>query len=256
MQFIRKRVLAGEMAIGTFLNLGSSVSAEIAARAGFDWVLIDMEHGLGDQESLVPQLQAVGNAAVAPMVRIAWNEPPRFKRVLDAGAVGVMVPYINTADEARRAVAAMRFPPQGMRGVARSTRATAFGQNVENYLAQANDELLTVLQIETEEAVNNAAAIAAVDGADVLFVGPADLSSNLGVSMKFDHPRFRDAIARTVAATHAARKIAGILLATPQQVPQAVSDGFTFIGLGTEATMMAGEFRKLVSAFDGVRPRR
>jgi len=252
MQFIRKRALSGEMLSGTFLNLGSSVSAEIGARSGFDWVLIDLEHGMGDHESFVHQLQAIGNGTSAPLVRIAWNEAPRFKRVLDAGAVGVMVPYINTADEARRAVAAMRFPPQGGRGVARSTRATAFGQNVEKYLTQANDELLTILQIETEEAVDNAAAIAAVDGADVLFIGPADLSTNLGVSMKFDHPRFRESLARTVKACREAGKVAGILLASPAQIPQAVADGFTFIGVGTEATMMAGEFRKLASAFDGV----
>lgn len=256
MQFIRKKALAGEMLTGTFLNLGSAVSAEIAAKSGFDWVLIDMEHGAGDQESCVHQLQAAGNGTAAPLVRIAWNEPPRFKRVLDAGAVGVMVPYVNTADEARRAVAAMRFPPQGSRGVARSTRATGFGQNVEAYLAQANEELLTILQIETEEAVNNAAAIAAVDGADVLFVGPADLSSNMGVSMKFDHPRFREAIARTVAACRSARKAPGILLGSAAQLPQAVEDGFTFIGVGTEATMMTAEFKKLVSVFEGVRTKR
>lgn len=256
MQFIRKKALAGEILTGTFLNLGSAVSAEIAAKSGFDWVLIDMEHGAGDQESCVHQLQAIGNGPAAPLVRIAWNEPPRFKRALDAGAVGVMVPYVNTAEEARRAVAAMRFPPQGSRGVARSTRATDFGQNVEKYLAQANENVLTILQIETGEAVNNAADIAAVDGADVLFVGPADLSSNLGVSMKFDHPRFRDAIALTVEGCRSARKAPGILLASAAQIPRAIEDGFTFVGVGTEATMMTAEFKKLVSAFDSVRPPR
>jgi len=117
MKYLRQRALSGEVLAGTWLNLGSSLTAEIAGRAGFDWILIDMEHGAGDQESLVHQVQALDTTPAAGIVRIAWNEAPRFKRVLDLGASGVTVPYINTVEEARQAAAAMRYPPHGVRSV-------------------------------------------------------------------------------------------------------------------------------------------
>src|SRR5579864_7331980 len=155
MKYLKQRALSGEVLAGTWLNLGSSLTAEIAGRAGFDWVLIDMEHGAGDQHSLVHQLQAIDTTKAAGIVRIAWNEAPRFKRVLDQGASGIMVPYVSTAEQAKLAVAAMRYPPQGIRGVARSNRAAGFGQDFATYFAEANDNLLTIVQIETSEAVAN-----------------------------------------------------------------------------------------------------
>ena len=171
MRYLRERVLAGELLAGTFCNLGSHITTEIAGNAGFDWLLLDLEHGAGDQSELVHQLQAAAAADTPAIVRIAWNEPWRFKRVLDTGAAGVMVPWVSTVEEAQAATTAMRYFPDGVRGAATLIRANGFGRDRDEYLQSANDNLLTVVQIETRQAVENGAAIAAVEGVDVLFGG-------------------------------------------------------------------------------------
>jgi 4-hydroxy-2-oxoheptanedioate aldolase len=190
MQFIRKQVLAGELMLGIGANLGSSLTVEMIGAAGFDWIWIDCEHGTGDYSELIPQMQAAGIYNTPAIVRIAWNEVPRFKRVLDLGAAGIMVPYVTSAREAEQAASAMRYPPQGIRGVAKFNRACGFGQNFDAYFKQANDNLLTVVQIETKEAVDRAEDIAAVDGVDVLFIGPLDLSVNMNMADTYEHPDF------------------------------------------------------------------
>lgn len=250
MQFIRERVLNGEIMAGTWCNLGSSITVEIAARAGFDWVLIDLEHGAGDLAVLPMQLQAASTGTTAPIVRIAWNEAPRFKRVLDMGAAGVMVPYVSTAEEAQAAASYMRYPPRGVRGVAKLNRATDFGFGFEEYFQNANEGLLTVVQIETQDAVKNIDDIAAVDGADVLFVGPLDLSTNLGVQQQYDHPDFREAVTRVVSAAKNHGKAAGILLLDPSQVEVAAEDGFTFLAHGSDSGMVAKGMRTVLSMFN------
>jgi 4-hydroxy-2-oxoheptanedioate aldolase len=250
MNWIRQRVLNHEIVTGTWLNLGSCMTAEIAAQAGFDWVVIDLEHGAGDHESGLHQLQAVSGTPTCPIVRIAWNEAPRFKRVLDLGAAGVVVPYVTTVEEARAAVAAMRYPPQGIRGAASIHRAARFGRDWAEYMATANDNLLTVLQIESEPALKAADGIAAVDGVDVLFVGPLDLSINLGIPQQFDDPRFRAALATVGEAARKHGKAAGILLGRPEQIEQTVADGFTFIGLGSDGGVLAEGMRGLAEAFE------
>ncbi|MDB4881896.1 MAG: 2-dehydro-3-deoxyglucarate aldolase [Gemmatimonadetes bacterium] len=189
----RARVLAREFLTGFWLNLGSPLTAEMAGLAGFDWVLLDHEHGAGSDVTIMHQLQAVSATPATCLVRIAANEAPRFKRVLDAGAHGVMVPYVSTPDEARAAVSAMRYPPRGVRGVAKLTRASSFGARFDEYFARAHEWLVTLAQIETAEAVANAPAIAAVDGVDVLFVGPMDLTTSLGIPGQYGDERFHDA---------------------------------------------------------------
>ncbi len=249
MRSIRERVLRGELLSGTWLNLGSSITAEIAGLAGFDWVVLDLEHGAGDHDSLLHQMQAVSATPAAPIVRVAWNEAPRFKRVLDLGCAGVVVPYVTTPAEAEQAVAAMRYPPQGIRGAATMTRATAFGKEADQYLATANDKLLTVVQIETESTLDHVDEIAAVEGVDVLFIGPLDLSINLGIPQQLDHPRFRAAVAKVNQAARRAHKAAGILLFSPDQLAQTIADGFTFIGLSSDGTVLADGMRALAAAF-------
>jgi 4-hydroxy-2-oxoheptanedioate aldolase len=221
----------------------------MAGQAGFDWVLVDLEHGAGHQESLLHQLQALDATPAAGIVRIAWNEAPRFKRALDLGPSGIMVPYVNTAAEARQAAAAMRYPPQGVRGVARSNRAAGFGQEFDAYFAQANANLLTIVQIETAEAVENAEEIATVEGVDVLFIGPLDLSVSLGIPQQLTHPDFRTAVMRVIAASRQAGKAAGILLPTPEQIAPAVADGFTFIAVGSDGGLVASGMRNIAMAF-------
>ena len=243
MNLIRERALSGELLAGAFLNLGSSLTVEMAGRAGLDFVLIDMEHGGGDQESLVPQLQAASATDASPLVRIAWNEPWRFKRVLDAGAMGVMIPWVNNAEEARAAAASMRYFPDGVRGAALSPRATGFGFDFEEYFSKANDNLTTVVQIETKEAVAAAADIAAVDGVDVLFVGPFDLSISMGMMNRFEEPAFKDALDQVATAAKGAGKAAGILLQKPAQIADVVERGYTFIALGSDGGLVANGMR-------------
>lgn len=249
MKYLRKRALAGEILAGAWLNLGSSLTAEMAGQAGFDWVLIDQEHGAGGEESLLHQLQALEASSAVPIVRIAWNEAWRFKRALDFGPGGIMIPYVNTAEEARQAVAAMRYPPQGVRGAARFQRASGFGHDFETYFTEANENLLTIVQIETAEAVRNVEEIAAVEGVDVLFVGPLDLSISMGIRQQLTHPDFRAAIARVVQAGKNAGKATGTLIPTSDKLAATVEDGFTFIAVGSDGSLVATGMREIMGAF-------
>lgn len=253
MRFIRERALNGELMFGVGANLASSMTVELIGRAGFDWTWIDLEHGVGDHSEYVHQVQAAAIHDAAPVVRIAWNEAPRFKRVLDQGAAGIMVPYVNTAEEARAAAAAMRYPPDGVRGVAMSNRACGFGPGFKDYFAKANDNLLTVAQIETGEAVENAADIAAVEGIDVLFVGPLDLSVSLGVPMEFNHPDCVAARAKVAAACRKHGKAAGILIPNLDWLSDWVSEGYTFFVVGSDGGLVAKGLSDIKARCDAIR---
>lgn len=230
----KKRVLAREWLTGTFINLGSPVVTEIAASSGLDWILIDHEHGSGGEDTLFNQLRATGGGTAAPIVRIPANDGWRFKRVLDAGAHGVMVPLVNTADEARAAAKAMHYPPRGVRGIAKFHRGAGYGVHFDEYFAHAHERLLLVAQIETPAAIANIEEIAAVDGVDVLFVGPTDLTYNMGVPDQFEHPDYIAAQKRVVAAAKANGKAAGILVLNGALVGACHELGFTFMALGSD----------------------
>jgi 4-hydroxy-2-oxoheptanedioate aldolase len=230
----RARALAGDWLTGTFINLGSPVTTEIAGNAGYDWLLIDHEHGPGGEETLLHQLQAASATPAVPIVRIAANETPRFKRVLDIGAHGVMVPYVSTEAEAKAAVAAIRYPPRGIRGIAKFNRGAGFSADFEEYYLHAHEWLVLAAQVETAEAVANAAALAAVDGVDVLFVGPTDLSYNMGIRDQLESPAFIDALKRVVAGAKGAGKASGILVHNPSLVALCRDLGFTFVALGSD----------------------
>jgi 2-keto-3-deoxy-L-rhamnonate aldolase RhmA len=238
-KFIRDRVLRGDVMFGIGANLGSSLTVEMIGKSGFDWTWIDCEHGAGDYSELVGQIQAASIYDAPPIVRIAWNEAPRFKRVLDLGAAGVMVPYVNTAEEARQAAAAMRYPPEGVRGVAKFNRACGFSSDFDEYFANANYNLLTVVQIETETAVKNADEIAAVQGVDVLFIGPLDLSVNLGIAQKFEHQMFIEAMNNVAMACKHHGKAAGSLVPNLDYLPQWIEKGFTFFVVGSDGGCVA-----------------
>jgi 2-keto-3-deoxy-L-rhamnonate aldolase RhmA len=230
----RKRVLAREWLAGTFLNLGSPMTVEIAGLAGFDWLLLDHEHGPGGQDTLLHQLHAASATPAFPIVRIAMNETVRFKRVLDMGALGVMVPYVNTEAETKAAVLAMRYPPRGVRGVAKFNRGVGFGADFEECYAHAHERLLTVIQIETGEAIENIDAIAAVDGADVLFVGPSDLSYNMGIRDQLESAQFTEALQKVSDAARKHGKAAGILVHNTALVGKVRDLGYTFTALGSD----------------------
>ncbi|HYC72317.1 MAG TPA: aldolase/citrate lyase family protein [Opitutaceae bacterium] len=244
----RGRVRAGERLAGTFLNLGSSLTTEMAGVAGFDWLLLDHEHGPGGEETLLHQLQAASATPAYPIVRIAANETPRFKRVLDIGAGGVMVPWVNTAAEAQAAAAAMQYPPRGVRGVAKMNRACDFGLGFADYYAHAHERLVLMAQIETPTGVQNAGEIATVDGVDVLFIGPADLTTSLGIQDQFEHPTYRAAVKRIAEAARAAGKATGILLLNPAQLPICDEFGITVIALGSDGGMVNAGLRANAAA--------
>jgi 2-keto-3-deoxy-L-rhamnonate aldolase RhmA len=251
MHFIKEQVLAGRFMAGAWCNLASSLTTEMAARAGFDWILIDQEHGPGDSLTLLGQIQAVGARPCAPIVRIAWNEMPRFKQALDLGAAGIMIPYVETADDAARAVSYLRYPPQGLRGVASSPRATGFGTNFDNYFAAANRELLTVTQIETARAVQNAEEIAAVDGVDVLFVGPMDLSLSLGMPGRFEDPDYRAILAKVASTARDGGKAAGILLPSVQLLEMVYEMGYRFVAAGSDGGLVMQGLKNNLAAMAG-----
>ena len=181
----------------------------------------------------IPSHTVAATPAVA-IVRIAANEAPRFKRALDAGAQGLMVPFVSSAAEAEAAVAALRYPPRGIRGVAKLTRASAFGQDFNTAFAHAHEMLVTMVQIETPDGVERVDEIAAVDGADVLFVGPLDLSVNLGICGNYTHPAFIEAITKVAVAARRAGKAAGILALDPAHVAPWRELGYTVIALGSD----------------------
>lgn len=238
MYFIRERVLAGEFMTGAWCNLASSITVEMAAMAGFDWVLIDQEHGPGDNSTLLRQLQGIGQRPTAAITRLPWNEMPQIKRALDLGNSGIMIPYIETAEEAANAVSYMTYPPKGQRGAAVNTRAARYGTNFENYFKEASDKLLTVTQIETGLAVKNAEDIAAVEGVDVLFVGPMDLSISVNLPKRFDDQEYCDILGRVAAAAKKYGKAAGILLPNTQLLDLAYDLGYTFVAVGADSGMV------------------
>jgi 2-keto-3-deoxy-L-rhamnonate aldolase RhmA len=202
-----KRLLKdGKYTCGSWVSLCSPIGAEVMGLVGFDWLLIDMEHGSGDYQTLLTQLQGIAAAGeTVPFVRVQWNDPVVIKRVLDLGAYGVMVPGIKSAEEARRAVAAIKYPPQGIRGLA-GNRGAQYGQDAD-YTRQANDEIMMILQIETKAAIDQIDAILDVPGIDVAFLGPNDLSGDMGHVGDWEHPEVQAAIRKLEDAANQ-RKIA------------------------------------------------
>ncbi len=245
MKELKQRLQAGETVTGCWLNLGSSLTAEMVGSAGFDWVLIDLEHGGGSEKDVLSQLQALEHTAAAPIVRIESSERARFHRVLDLGVEGIMCPRVSNLAEAKRVVSALHYPPQGSRGVAKMVRATGFGQNFDSYQQTAADNILGVVQIETLEVLDHLEAIASLDGVDVLFIGPADLSMALGHFGEFDHPQFKEALRATVDAAQKVGKATGILLFDPDDFKTYHHLGIRMIACGADATFVANGARQM-----------
>jgi len=245
---LHDRLGAGETLYGGFVGLGSAPVTELMARAGFDWVIIDLEHGAGTESELLGQLHAVGATRTAALVRPPSGERLRIGRALDLGAHGIMVPRIDTPDQAREAVSFMRYPPDGTRGLALSTRGAGLSEVGHGEIRAVNQRILGIIQVESPSAVQHADAIAAIEGVDVLFVGPTDLSHSLGVPGQFDAPAYLDALRRVTAATEAAGKVAGILLRDATPLARHRELGFRFIGLGSDSSYVASGARSVLAA--------
>ncbi len=245
---LRERVLAGETLFGLFLDLGSPIAAELASRAGYDWLVIDLEHGAATESDLLLLLHAVEAGGAAALVRPQSGERLRIGRALDMGARGIVVPRLNSADEAREAVTFLRYPPQGGRGVALRVRGADLGAFSHDQVAEVSRRIVGLVQIESVGALDEADAIAAIDGVDVLFVGPADLSHSLGVPGRFNDPVYREALQKVLAACRANGKAAGILLYDASLVPAYLELGFTFVGIGADAAFVADGAARALAA--------
>ena len=238
----------GRRQLGLWCTLPGSFATEVVAGAGYDWLLFDTEHSPGDPLTVLPQLQAAaGYHSVAPVVRPAANDTVLIKRFLDIGAQSLLIPYVQNADEARAAVRATRYPPDGIRGVSALTRATRFGREAD-YFAKAADDICLLVQIETQEALDNLEAIAAVEGVDGLFVGPADLSASLGYGAAQTHPDMRAKVVETIRRIKAAGKPAGLLTADTVLQKSALEAGVDFLALGVDAGLLARASENLLKA--------
>jgi 4-hydroxy-2-oxoheptanedioate aldolase len=258
MKGLKRRLRDGETLLGCFLNLGSGLTAEIVGRAGFDFVVIDLEHGSGGEADVLAQLQALEATNAGAIVRVESHARQRAHRVLDLGAEGIMFPRISSSNEARAAVAGLRYPPQGVRGVASANRACGFGVSQREYMAATDEVLLGVVQIESGESLGAVDAIAAVEGVDVLFIGPQDLTQSLGILGQYDHPRYNQALEATAAAARRAGKSLGILMSKPEDFGRYRSLGFSLIASGSDGTLLSQAARRQMDALRAERdkPRR
>jgi len=177
---LKEKIKAGKKTAGAWVQIASPFTAEILSNAGFDWLMLDMEHGPGDIMTLVSQIHAMKGSECVSLVRAPWNDFVIIKRILDAGAEGVLIPYVNNREETENAVRECKYPLDGIRGVAGSPRAPGFGQNIGNYLQRANQEIFIMIAVETPEALANLDEILLVDGLDGVFIGPMDLASSMG----------------------------------------------------------------------------
>ncbi len=226
---------ARERSAGVWLGLGDLQAAEAMASVGFDWLCVDLQHGFIDAADLAKILTATATSATTPLVRVVANAFDQIGKALDAGAHGVIVPMVNTAEEAAQAVAACRYPPHGRR----SNGPIRGVSNAGDYLSSANTEIACILMIETAEGLANVDAIAATEGVDALFIGPVDMCLTLGLGASdFAAPKFLDALNRVVAACAANDKPAGIFGYTPQLASKYLSEGFTFASIGTDTGFM------------------
>ena len=238
----------GRAQIGCWASLCSNITTEVVAGAGFDWLLIDTEHAPNELPGVLSQLQAMVGGTAAPVVRPAWNDPVVFKRLLDIGVQNLLVPYVQNEAEARAAVAAVRYPPQGWRGVASLHRANSFGRDKE-YQHQANHEICLIVQIETREALNNLDAIAAVDGVDGLFIGPSDLAAALGHLGQNNHPEARAATEDAIVRIRQAGKAAGILAPLEADARHWLAQGCTVVAVGSDLNLLARGSEQLAAKF-------
>jgi 4-hydroxy-2-oxoheptanedioate aldolase len=247
----KQALAAGRTQIGLWCTLSSNYVLEAVAPAGFDWLLLDMEHSPNDLETLVGELQAVAQyPASHAVVRVPWNDLVTIKRVLDVGAQSLLIPMVNTADEARAAVAATRYPPLGNRGVAGTTRATRFGR-VPGYAKSAHEQVCVLVQVETGQALDNLDAILAVEGVDGVFIGPADLHASLGYPGELRHPQVWPRIEDAVRRIRAAGRAPGFLSPTEADARRVLELGGQFVAVGSDGGLLAKAADALLAKYRG-----
>lgn len=244
----KQALAACERQVGLWCSMASPISAEILAGAGFDWIVIDGEHAPNDIPLLISQLQAMRGGTAEPVFRVPWNEPVIIKRALDAGARSLLIPFVQNADEARKAVAAARYPPLGIRGVAVVPRANDYGR-VRDYHRQAHRETCILVQLETRTALKEIEAIAAVDGIDGMFIGPSDLAADFGHLADNKHPEVQAAIEDAAKRIRASGRSAGTLSGNLDDVELLFEMGFNFTATGSDVGLLARSAESVAARF-------
>jgi 4-hydroxy-2-oxoheptanedioate aldolase len=244
----KRALLGGKQQIGLWCTLANAYVLEVVAGAGFDWLLIDTEHSPTEVADVLPQLQAIAAYPSAVVVRPAWNDSVLIKRCLDLGAQTLLVPYVQNAEEALRAVRSMSYPPEGIRGVSALTRATRFGR-VPNYAKNCGQELCLLVQVETTEAIEQIEAIAAVPGVDGIFIGPADLAASMGYTGEPGHPEVKTAVENAIRRVVHCGKPAGVLTGDEAFARRCMAAGATFTAVGVDAGILARESTALAQRF-------
>jgi len=247
----RTKMASGDVQHGLWLGLPDNSAAEIAASAGFDWLLIDSEHAPFDLRSILAHLQAIAPYDVAPIVRPVTGDTALLKQLLDIGVQTLLVPMVEDADQAVALVRAVRYPPQGIRGLGTSLARAACWNGIPNYLTEANDQICLLVQVETRSAMDNLDAILAVDGVDGVFIGPSDLSASLGYIGDAGHPEVVRIITDGLKKIRAADKFAGLLSLDPGLSQTYVEAGANFVGVGVDTLLLAQAARQLAKRVKG-----
>jgi 4-hydroxy-2-oxoheptanedioate aldolase len=241
-------IAAGKLQIGLWCSLCSNVAAEIVSHSGYDWLLLDTEHSPNEVPDILSQLQATQAGTASAIVRPAWNDMVLIKRYLDIGAQTLLIPFVQNADEARAAVAATRYPPDGIRGITGSGRASRYGR-VKDYLKNAGSEICVLVQVETRSALDQIEAIASVDGVDGVFIGPNDLSASFGQIGNWGHPDVQAALEDAVKRLKKIGKPAGILTPNEEEAKRFIQWGYTFVAVGSDIGLLAKNADGLANRF-------
>jgi 4-hydroxy-2-oxoheptanedioate aldolase len=244
----KQAIRAGKVQIGLWGSIPSNYSAEVIAGAGFDWILIDTEHTPAEIETVLRQLQAIAAYPTTPIVRVPWNDMVTIKRILDLGVQTLLIPQVTTVEEAKNAVAFARYPSAGLRGVAGTTRATGFGR-IKDYFKNADAEICILIQLETETALKNLEAVAAIDGVDGIFIGPADLHASVGYLGEVAHEKIMPMIDQAIVRIVKTGKAAGILTASEENARRWLKFGATFVAVGSDVGVLARGADALVAKF-------
>ena len=246
-----KKAIANQQdQIGFWCSLASNISVEILAGSGFDWLLLDTEHSPNELPQVFNQLQAMMENETQPIVRPAWNDMVLIKRFLDAGVQTLLIPTIQTKEEAEAAVAYTRYPPNGVRGFASGSRSSRFGR-MTDYHNKCEAEICVLVQIETKQGLDNLDEITAVEGVDGVFIGPGDLSAGLGYLGQTSHPDVRKIIEDAIGRIRAAGKAPGVLTAIEEEARAYIDAGCLFTAVGSDAGLLARGSEKIAQSFKG-----
>ncbi len=253
---VKKLLREGKRVTGAWAQAASNITTEVLADAGFDVVMVDMEHGPGDILTLIGQIQGMKGQPAVPFVRAPWNDFVMIKKILDAGTFGLLVPYVNTKEEAEAAVKAVKYPLEGIRGVSGSPRGPHFGNNSMDYMKQANDEIFLMTAIETMEAVNNIDDLLAVDGLDGIFIGPMDLATSMGHFGNSAHPEVQAVIKTIEEKVFASDKILATVGGSWDQATKKYEKGYQLLLLMSDTVSLGAMARNLVKDFSEAFPER